>query len=155
MNSSPNPTIETGYRELMINNIFFTRHGEIQDRFKSHKGISYLCKLLDSIDDKNDLWLIMELCGKPLSKRMFEVKGEFYRGERIYSVIHKQDAYQNLEGENCLKFKELISGLAHVLDLFSQAGIVHSDLKPENILLSSESNGPIFKVIDFGSSFPL
>jgi len=45
--------------------------------------------------------------------------------------------------------------MAHVLDLFYQAGIVHSDLKPENILLSSDTNGPIFKVIDFGSSFPL
>jgi hypothetical protein len=45
--------------------------------------------MLDSIDDKHDLWLAMELCGQPLSKRMFDVKGEFFKGERIYSVTHK------------------------------------------------------------------
>ena len=52
----------------MINSIFFAKNGEIQDRFRNHKGINNVCKLLDSIDDKNDLWLVMELCGKPLSK---------------------------------------------------------------------------------------
>jgi len=111
--------------------------------------------MLDSIEDKQDLWLVMELCGKPLSKEMFEVKGEFYRGERIYSVIHKREVYDFFEDEDCLKFKEFISGMAQVLDLFSEAGIVHSDLKPENILLSMNEEGAMFKVIDLGSSFPL
>jgi hypothetical protein len=43
---------------------------------------------------------------------MFEVKGEFFRGERIYSVTHKSDVYSFLEAEKCQKFKELIKGIA-------------------------------------------
>jgi len=86
---------------------------------------------------------------------MFEVKGEFFRGERIYSVIHKKEVYDRLENNESMEFKEFITSMVHVLDLFSQAGIVHSDLKPEKILISTESNEPIFKVIDLGSSFPL
>ena len=59
------------------------------------------------------------------------------------------------EDDDCFKFKEFISGMAQVLDLFSEAGTVHSDLKPENILLAVNEEGPMFKVIDLGSSFPL
>ena len=45
--------------------------------------------LLDSVEDKKDLWLIYELCpGKTMNEHLFEVKGEFYKGERIYMVHH-------------------------------------------------------------------
>lgn len=51
---------------------------------QNSRGLQYLCKMLDSRDERQDLWLIFELCGKPLSKTIFDVKGEFYKGERIY-----------------------------------------------------------------------
>ena len=45
--------------------------------------------LIDSVEDKKDLWLIYELCpGKTMNELLFEVKGEFYKGERIYMVHH-------------------------------------------------------------------
>jgi len=48
-----------------------------------------ICMLRDSVDDKRDLWLIYELCpGKTMNEHLFEVKGEFYKGERIYLVHH-------------------------------------------------------------------
>ena len=44
-----------------------------------------ICMLLDSIAEKKDLWLIYELApGKTINEHMFTVKGEFYKGERIY-----------------------------------------------------------------------
>ena len=61
------------------------------DAYVDHPGINYICRMLDTKEDKTDLWLIFELCGKPLSKTIFDVKGEFYRGERIYQVLHKND----------------------------------------------------------------
>jgi hypothetical protein len=44
---------------------------------------------MNSVEDKKDLWLIYELCkGRNLNECLFEVKGEFYKGERIYGVHH-------------------------------------------------------------------
>ena len=48
-----------------------------------------ICMMQDSVDDKKDLWLIYELVeGRTMNELMFEVKGEFYKGERIYMVHH-------------------------------------------------------------------
>jgi hypothetical protein len=45
--------------------------------------------LIDSIADKRDLWLVYELCpGQTLNEMLFWIKGEFYKGERIYQVHH-------------------------------------------------------------------
>ena len=41
--------------------------------------------------------------------------------------------------------------MAHTLDVFSKANIVHSDLKPENILLTHKAKSAI-KIVDFGTS---
>ena len=59
-------------------------NGEPYPTFANHDGISTICKLLDQRDEKNDLFLMFELCGKPMSKSVFDVKGEFFKGERIY-----------------------------------------------------------------------
>lgn len=75
------------------------------ETYKLHPGIHNLCKLLDSRDERQDLWLMFELCGKPLSKTLFEVKGEFYKGERIYSVLHQQDIYNVFEESDCKVLK--------------------------------------------------
>ena len=42
--------------------------------------------MLGSQEDKQDLWIVYELCGTPLSKLLLNHKGQFYKGERIYEV---------------------------------------------------------------------
>jgi hypothetical protein len=44
--------------------------------------------VLEAIDDKRDLWIAFRLGGNSLGKRMFEIKGEFVRSERVYRVNH-------------------------------------------------------------------
>jgi len=43
---------------------------------------------------------------------MFDVKGEFYRGERIYQVLHKEDLYKILESNKSVVFKDFIKNMA-------------------------------------------
>jgi hypothetical protein len=64
--------------------------------FDDMPGIMSIAKLLDQIEDKQDLWLIYEVGSKCLSKLLHEVKGEFYKGERIYQVKH-QMFYNSLQ----------------------------------------------------------
>lgn len=41
------------------------------------------------MEDKKDLWLIYEVCsGRNLNECLFDVKGEFFKGERVYGVRH-------------------------------------------------------------------
>lgn len=114
-----------------------------------------MCKLLDSKDEKQDLWLVFELCGRPLSKSVFEVKGEFFKGERIYSVIQRERIFKIFEQNGCEVFKEFVRSITRMLNIFQTNGIVHSDLKPENILIKINNEGTTFdyKIIDLGSSF--
>lgn len=55
---------------------------------KDIDGSNHICSLIDAKEDKHDLFLIFELGGKSISKELFEVKGEFFKGERIYSILH-------------------------------------------------------------------
>lgn len=55
---------------------------------KKHPGIKMIARLLDVIEESKDFWLVYEVGSQPLSKHLFEVKGETYKGERIYSVQH-------------------------------------------------------------------
>jgi len=66
---------------------------QVQKRIKtvadSHAGMAHVGLLMDCVEDKKDVWLVYELCeGKNLNEALFEVKGEFYKGERIYEVKH-------------------------------------------------------------------
>jgi hypothetical protein len=41
-------------------------------------GGENICRLLDYVEDKKDLWLIYEVCkGQTMNEAMFEVKGKF------------------------------------------------------------------------------
>ena len=54
-------------------------------------GIDNICRLLKVCEDKKDCWLIYEVCkGQTMNEGMFNVKGEFYKGERIYLVNHSE-----------------------------------------------------------------
>lgn len=77
--------------------------GENDDEFErvfaldpeNFPGIKNISKLMDIIDDKSDLWLVYELGSACLGKVLHEVKGEFFRGERLYNIQH-QSFYSSL-----------------------------------------------------------
>jgi len=51
-----------------------------------NKGIQNIASFIEYRSTKLDDWHISELGGKTLSKLMFDIKGEFFKGERIYRV---------------------------------------------------------------------
>lgn len=113
--------------------------------------------LLDSVEDKKDLWLIYELCpGGTMNDLMFDVKGEFYKGERIYMVNHSH-FYHSIR-TNLHLLKDFIFRMCIVLNMFARIGLVHGDLKPDNLIINYDSDTQSIislKVIDLGSSFLL
>jgi hypothetical protein len=56
----------------------------------AHKypGITMIARLLDVLEEPKDYWLVYEVGSQPLTKLLFDVKGETYKGERIYCVSH-------------------------------------------------------------------
>ena len=103
--------------------------------------------LIDSVEDKKDLWLIYELCkGKTMNEHLFEVKGEFYKGERIY-MVHHGDFYHSLR-TNMNLMRDFMMRMCDVLTLFARLSIVHADLKPDNIIIDyNENTQEILKLI--------
>ena len=53
---------------------------------ENYEGRDNIALLLEKIEDENDIWLCYTLEGKSLNSNLFQVKGEFFKGERIYSV---------------------------------------------------------------------
>lgn len=53
---------------------------------ESSLGVEYIAALLDYYEERRDHWLIFEVGGSPLSKCLYEVKGEFVKSERIYRI---------------------------------------------------------------------
>lgn len=83
---------------------------------------------------------------------MFDVKGEFFRGERIYNVVHKE--FFNVLSQDPTILKDFLKLMAEVLDSLQEKKVVHADLKPDNILIEiSGRRITSLKLIDFGSSF--
>jgi serine/threonine protein kinase len=146
--------LESGRSELKFNQQLFGPDGEPHPEIRDHPGVQYFCRLLNHREDSKDLWLIFEVCGKPLSKALWEVKGEFYKGERIYSVLHDPSTFQVLEANNNQGLKQLTTSLASALGLLSDLKIVHGDLKADNVLVEAGEEGfKSIKIIDMGSSF--
>lgn len=48
--------------------------------------VDHIAKLLDTRTDRSDVWAIFEAGGESLSKAIFDMKGEFCKGERVYRV---------------------------------------------------------------------
>lgn len=113
--------------------------------------------LIDSIAEKRDLWLVYELApGKTINEHMFTVKGEFYKGERIYQVQHSS-FYHEIRN-NFTLLQDFLLRMSQALQILFKLGIVHADLKPDNVIIDyDEANKQILslKLIDFGSAFLL
>lgn len=113
--------------------------------------------MYEVIEDKKDLWIIYEVCpGRNLNEYLFDVKGEFFKGERIY-MVHHSDFYHNLRLSQQL-LRDLIEKISQALYFFARVGIVHADLKPDNILVEVDLEAMTItslKIIDFGSAFIL
>jgi dual specificity tyrosine-phosphorylation-regulated kinase 2/3/4 len=124
----------------------------IMDSNISHKGHKYISHLMEKINEKRDWWLVYELGGDSLSKMLFEVKGEFHNGERIYFINHQNFYFDIKKSKNLMR--QFIQKLTHAFDLLQQQGIVHADVKSDNILVSyTEDTITCVKLIDFGSAF--
>lgn len=111
-----------------------------------------IAKLIDDIEENKDYWLVYEVGSQSLSKHLFDVKGEFYKGERIYHVSH-QNLFQAAKRNHNI-IKVFIKKMAETFQVLSELKIVHADIKPDNILISFNGHD-IFdmKLIDFGSAF--
>ena len=68
---------------------------------ENHPGKKNVAILIETLKSKKDIWLVYELGGKSLSSSLFEVKGEFYKGERIYAVNY-QPLYRILKKDQSL-----------------------------------------------------
>lgn len=53
-------------------------------------GLNNIARLYTVVEDVKDSWLVYEVGKQALGSMMFDVKGEFFRGERIYNVVHKE-----------------------------------------------------------------
>jgi serine/threonine protein kinase len=83
---------------------------------------------------------------------LFEVKGEFHKGERIYFINH-QDFYFDLKSNKDL-MRQFLLKLMQAFDLLQAHGIIHADIKSDNILVSyTKDEITSVKLIDFGSAF--
>lgn len=51
-------------------------------------GIGNVIRFIDFKQTSQDTWLVFELGGSSLTKLLFEIKGEFVKGERIYNVSY-------------------------------------------------------------------
>ena len=113
--------------------------------------------MVDSVEDRKDIWLIYELVkGQTMNELLFDVKGEFYRGERIY-MVHHSHFYHSLR-INMDLLKDFIYRMSIALSMFARLSIVHGDLKPDNIIIDyvpATQSIKTLKIIDFGSSFLL
>jgi serine/threonine protein kinase len=112
----------------------------------------YLCRLVHTVSTPKHLWLVFEKGGVSLSDLSFKVKGEFFKGERVYRV-HHLPFFEHLRSSPAA-VQRLVSELLQVVEYISSLGIVHSDLKPDNILIRQDHSGAYagLQLCDFGSS---
>ncbi|XP_055340481.1 ribosomal protein S6 kinase alpha-2-like isoform X2 [Paramacrobiotus metropolitanus] len=99
---------------------------EILMRYGSHPNI---VKLHETIEDKNYVYLIMELL----------------RGGELFDRIFANKYFQEFEA------KVILETVAKTVAYLHQNGVVHRDLKPSNIMYADkDSNASSLRICDFG-----
>ncbi len=78
---------EAQKRELEYGRFLFEQGGEPKEEFREYPGVENIASFIEYRSTKLDDWHICELGGSTLSKFMFDIKGEFFKGERIYRVL--------------------------------------------------------------------
>lgn len=94
-------------------------------------GHENILPLTASFEDKETVWLILELC-----------EG----GELFDRIIDRGGHYS--EADAAAIIKAMLSVISHIHAL----GVVHRDLKPENFVFKSKQESAHIKLIDFGLS---
>ena len=93
---------------------------------------------------------MQEYGGTPITKLLFELKGEFLRGERIYRVHH--GVLLDAMKKDRFVLKTFLQQILLALYYLNQnLHVVHADLKPDNILCDIDNFK--IKLCDFGSAF--
>jgi len=143
---------ESAKKEIFFGSLFFRTGGEPKVSAVDYPGIQHIAKLLDYMETKRDIWLVMEYGGTSLTKVSYEIKGEFLRGERLYCVNHLP-VMQAMKTDQAV-LKSVLQQLLSALCILTDYRIVHSDIKPDNILVEEDSKGQLrCRFIDFGSAF--
>jgi serine/threonine protein kinase len=126
----------------------------ILDLTQHGAAMESICKLLGCFECNTGLALAYELCGATLSSQLWTMKGEFFKGERVYKVtqgvLHRDFFFNDSK-----LLKILVKTLLEVLLLLDDCGLLHCDIKPDNILIEYDEEHQMFqsiKLIDFGSS---
>lgn len=87
-----------------------------------------IVKLYETYQDKENIYLVMELCS----------------GGELFDRIISQGSFDEIYAANLMK--QVLSTICYCHD----HGIVHRDLKPENFLFLNKNHNAPLKIIDFG-----
>ncbi|EAR93546.4 Serine/Threonine kinase (macronuclear) [Tetrahymena thermophila SB210] len=143
-------------REMRINQQFYDLEGEVKEYFHQFEGINNFLKCYEIRHTQRDIFIVYELGGGSLSSILYEIKGEFYKNERVYKINFTElhDKLFQTKSNNLLR--SLMRHFFNALDLLQNQKIVHCDVKPENILVELDQSEASFQkvhLIDFGSCF--
>nr|AZL94753.1 calcium-dependent protein kinase [Nephromyces sp. MMRI] len=89
-----------------------------------------IIKLHEVYEDRNNIYLVMELC----------------EGGELFDLIIANGHFSEVDA--CVLMKQLFSAICYL----HAKNIMHRDLKPENFLLLNRSRDSPMKIIDFGLS---
>jgi hypothetical protein len=76
-------------------------------------GYANICKMNFNKADSKDIWIGYELGGETLNTLLFNVKGAFHNGQRMYCIEHQQ-FYSDI-CFNTLLLKDLLKRILHAL----------------------------------------
>eukprot|EP00271_Cylindrocystis_brebissonii_P017027 TRINITY_DN424_c0_g4_i1.p1 TRINITY_DN424_c0_g4~~TRINITY_DN424_c0_g4_i1.p1 ORF type:complete len:531 (+),score=151.49 TRINITY_DN424_c0_g4_i1:1315-2907(+) len=99
-------------------------------------GHPNVVEIYDTFEDKNNVYIVMELCQG----------GDFY--ETILEKMQENGGTPYSEKDAAGIVKVILKVVEHLNSL----GVVHRDLKPENFLMTTKGPGGVLKATDFGLS---